>query len=55
MPAKCDEIALTLEPFVGTAGNIYDACEEIAVSVEYWRQFIPRDGMRLSEISALPN
>lgn len=53
MPPRCEEIALTLEPFVGTAGSIFDACEEIAVSVEYWRQFVPRDGMRLSEVRAL--
>jgi len=53
MPPYCDEIALTLEPFIGTAGNCYDAVEEIADSVEYWRKFIPKDGMRLSEILAL--
>ena len=53
MPPKCDEITLTLEPFVGTAGSIFDACEEIAVSVDYWRQFVPRDGMRLSELPHL--
>jgi len=27
--------------------------EEIAASVEYWRRFIPRDGMHLSEALAL--
>ena len=53
MPDAVGEIALTLEPFVGTAANPYDAMEDIAQSVAYWRKFIPRDGMRLSEAAAL--
>lgn len=50
MPPECEAIAMTLEPFISTAGNIYDALEELQLSVKYWRQFIPKDGMRLSEI-----
>jgi len=50
MPDKCSEIVLTLEPFISTAGNNYDALEELQQSVAYWRQYIPRDGMRLSEL-----
>ena len=50
MPPVCGAIAMTLEPFIGTAGNTYDALEELQLSVQYWRQFIPEDGMRLSEI-----
>lgn len=50
LPPQCSEIALTLEPFIGTAGNIYAAKEELKASVSYWRQFVPKDGMRLSEI-----
>ncbi len=53
MPEAVDEVALTLEPFVGTADNVYDAVDEIAESVAYWRRFVPRDGMRLSEVRAL--
>lgn len=49
-PPLCSEIILTLEPFISTAGNNYDALEEIEQSVQYWRQFIPRDGMLLSEV-----
>lgn len=49
MPPPCSRIVLTLEPFIGTAGNNYEALEQIAQSVAYWRQFIPRDGMPLSE------
>ncbi len=53
MPPQVDEVALTLEPFLGTMANVYDAVEEIAQSVAYWRRFVPRDGMRLSEALAL--
>jgi len=50
MPGKCSEIVLALEPFISTAGNNYDALEELRQSVAYWRQYIPGDGMRLSEL-----
>lgn len=50
MPPVCEEIVLTLEPFIGTAGNVYDLIEELRESVAYWRKWIPEDGMRLSEI-----
>lgn len=53
LPAPAAAIALTLEPFVGTLANPYTAVEEIAASVDYWRRFIPRDGMRLSQARAL--
>ena len=47
------DIALTLEPFVGTLANPYAAVDDVAQSVAYWRGFVPRDGMRLSEAAAL--
>ena len=50
MPEKCDEIMLTLEPFTGTADINRAALSKLRETVEYWRQFIPRDGMRLSEL-----
>ncbi len=53
MPPLCEEVVLTLEPFIGTAGNNYLLLEEIAESVTYWRKYIPRDGMCLSEALAL--
>lgn len=46
----CEEVVLTLEPFISTAGNNYAAVDEISQSVSYWRQFIPKDGLRLSEL-----
>lgn len=52
LPPACQRITLTLEPFIGTAGNIYDAVDELRDSVAYWRRFIPKDGMRLSELIA---
>lgn len=55
MPPACDEIVLTLEPFMGTAGNVYDLLDELEESVAYWRRFVPRDGMTLSEaVKLLP-
>lgn len=50
MPPRCDEIVLTLEPFISTAGSTADLLDDLRESVIYWRQFVPRDGMRLSEI-----
>ncbi len=50
LPQRCGEIFLTLEPFIGTAGNTTEALEEIAQSIQYWRQHLPRDGTRLSEV-----
>lgn len=49
LPPFCDQIIFTLEPFIGTSGNIYDSLEELSESVAYWREFIPYDGIRLSE------
>ncbi len=50
MPQRCAQITLTLEPFINTAGNIYDAIRELQESVAYWRQYIPMDGMPLSQL-----
>ena len=50
MPPGCDEIFLTLEIFSGTADLYDEILQKVISSVEYWRQYIPRDGMRLSEI-----
>lgn len=53
LPPKCGEIVLTFEPFISTAGSIYDLIDDMKESVAYWRQWIPEDGMRLSEVMAL--
>lgn len=49
MPDRCEEIYLTLEVFGGTADLPVDIEYKIRDSVEYWRKFIPEDGMNLSE------
>ena len=53
MPAPCEEIVLTLEPFIATAANVYDFLDDLEQSVRYWRRFLPRDGMTLQEAAAL--
>ena len=50
MPQPVDEICLTLEVFAGTADLPCDIINKITDSVNYWREFIPRDGMTLDEL-----
>lgn len=50
MPEQCNEITLTLEMFTGMAAINRSALENLKITVEYWRRFIPNDGMKLSEI-----
>lgn len=50
MPPRCEKIVLTLEPFIGTGADPYIALEGIRRSVDYWRTYLPRDGMHLSEL-----
>ena len=47
MPDRCEKIYLTLEVFGGTADLPVDIEYKIKDSVEYWRKFIPEDGMVL--------
>jgi hypothetical protein len=49
MPPVCDEIYLTLEIFAGTSEMNRDILHKILESVQYWRQYIPQDGIKLSE------
>lgn len=46
----CEDIFLTLEMFAGTADDSSDLLQSLDESVRYWRQFIPEDGMRLSQL-----
>lgn len=52
MPVRTDEIYLALELFSGTTSIMRDVLEDCAQSVEYWRKFIPSDGMALDELVA---
>jgi hypothetical protein len=49
-PPKCEEIYLTLEIFSGTSEMNIDIIKKMQDSIDYWRQFIPVDGLLLSEL-----
>ncbi|HUX12175.1 MAG TPA: hypothetical protein VMW87_04055, partial [Spirochaetia bacterium] len=50
MPPGCGEIFLTIEMFSGTSDMNVDILHRLKESAAYWRQFIPEDGLRLSEL-----
>jgi len=50
MPKRCADIYLTLELFAGTSSIMRDFMADYRESVEYWRQWVPRDGMDLNEL-----
>ncbi len=50
MPKKPDALYLTLEMFTGTADINRAALMRMRETVEYWRRFIPKDGLELSEL-----
>lgn len=50
MPKRCDKIYLTLELFSGTTSIMEKVLKDCKESVEYWRKFIPEDGMYLDEL-----
>jgi len=50
MPPRCEEIYLTLEIFAGTGETVYEIERGMRESVEYWRRYIPSDGVILSSI-----
>lgn len=50
MPPRCHEIHLTLELFSATADRPADIIDRYRQTVEYWRQFIPEDGLTLDRI-----
>ncbi|HET6439031.1 MAG TPA: TIM barrel protein [Anaeromyxobacter sp.] len=52
MPARCDEIYLTLEVFSSTVSIPHDLLQDYRESVRYWRRFVPRDGLTLDELVA---
>ena len=50
MPDKTDEVYLTMEIFSSTTSIMPDVLKDYKESVEYWRQFVPQDGMRLDTL-----
>lgn len=50
MPRKCDEIWLSFEIFAGNIDMSHDILRRLRESVEYWRRFVPKDGMTLDRL-----
>jgi sugar phosphate isomerase/epimerase len=49
-PPKCDEIFLTIEVFSSTSDNPFLLLKDLETTVEYWRNFVPEDGLGLDEL-----
>ena len=47
---KCNEVFLTLELFYGASAIGQDLLNDYKVSVDYWRRFIPEDGLKLDQL-----
>ena len=50
MPTNPDSVYLTLEMFTGTADINRAALMRMRESADYWRRFVPEDGLKLSEL-----
>ena len=50
MPPKVKEIYLAFELFFGITDSPEDIIDKMRQSVEYWRKYIPQDGMNLGEL-----
>ena len=53
MPPRCKDVYLTLEMFSSTADNPRDLLQGIRASADYWRRCVPRDGVKLNELSCV--
>lgn len=50
MPPRVADIYLTIEMFAGTAAIPADIINNLRGSAEYWRRFIPEDGLPIGEL-----
>lgn len=50
MPKRCEEIYLTLELFSGTAQSQREILRDYQETVNYWRTWIPQDGLTLDQL-----
>ncbi len=50
MPPRVDKIYLTLEIFTSAADRSADIIDGLRQSVDYWRQFVPIDGLTLDKL-----
>ncbi len=55
MPERCEDIYLIQEVYMSTKEVGYQGLWRIQESTDYLRKFIPKDGMRLSELLKLNN
>jgi hypothetical protein len=47
---KCKEIYLTVEVFSGTGAMPTDIIKDLGDTVNYWREFVPKDGLELDKL-----
>ena len=47
MPPKCQEIYLAFEIFAGNTEYREEIIEKLKETLNYWRRFVPEDGIRL--------
>lgn len=52
LPPKTDKIYLTFEIFPGTADSSAEVLFRLRQSVEYWRRYVPQDGLPLDRLVA---
>lgn len=52
LPKQCEDIYLTFEFYSGTSAINRQIIHDYSKSVEYWRKYVPEDGMKLSDILA---
>jgi|LDZT01.1.fsa_nt_gi hypothetical protein len=50
MPPRCKDIYLTFEIFASNTDYSHDIIKKMKESVNYWRKFIPEDGLKLNEL-----
>lgn len=50
MPSKCSDIYLTLELFFDTSEKNSDILSQLKESIDYWRQYIHKDGLSLDQL-----
>ncbi len=50
LPPRTEEIYLTIEMFAATAEIPADIINKLRDTTEYWRQFVPKDGLPLSDL-----
>ena len=50
LPPVCEDIYLTIEIFSGTGDMPRDIIKRLQETIEYWRKFVPQDGLSLDRL-----